>query len=206
MTPNCTARSLPSAVISVARAKRGVTLLEILIVFAIIGIMMGLLFPAIQAARKSSHITACDNNVRQIDLGLRMYVDVQRGYFPFPFHDDQPSGWALAILPFIEEIPLSERFAYDQPITSPQNLAAAAHRPDLFQCPVTVEIESTIPGVGVTNYLVVIDQTHRDRGFRNRNWQVKDAPEGSRYPWCTSPEKAPADGGYPAPHTTAFGF
>ena len=59
-------------------------------------------------------------------------------------------------------------------------------------------------GVGVCNYLVVIDQTHRDQGFRSRNWILKDAPEGSQYPWCTSPETP--NGGYPAPHTTAVWF
>ncbi|HEV3137275.1 MAG TPA: DUF1559 domain-containing protein, partial [Pirellulales bacterium] len=173
-------------------------------VFAIIGIMMGLLFPAIQAARKSSHVTACDNNVRQISLGLRQYVDVNRGFFPLPPVDGFPSGWALAVLPFIEEIPLSQRFAYDQPLTSGVNFAAAAHRPNVFLCPVTTEIESTLPGIGVSNYLVVVDQTHRTQGIRSRGWLVKDAPEGSRFPWCTSPETS--DGAYPAPHPTAFGF
>ena len=66
------------------RPRRGFTLVELLVVLAIIGILMGLLIPAIQYIRNSAMRTHCQSNLRQIGIAMDQYLDSKgvRGRFP----------------------------------------------------------------------------------------------------------------------------
>lgn len=85
--------------------RRAFTLVELLVVIAIIGILVSLLLPAVQYARESARRTRCQNNLRQMVLGLHHFAGSQ-GYFPSAYESTGTLpgwGWGSAILPFVEQ-------------------------------------------------------------------------------------------------------
>jgi hypothetical protein len=102
------------------QACRAVTLVEVLVLLGIIGLLMAILLPAVQAAREAARRSQCGNNLKQLSLGAQCHVDVHK-FFPaggwgwawagdpnYGFDQRQPGGWMYNILPFIEESALHD--------------------------------------------------------------------------------------------------
>jgi prepilin-type N-terminal cleavage/methylation domain-containing protein len=126
------------------------TLVELLVVIAIIGILIGLLLPAINAAREAGRRMQCKNNLRQDALACLNHLDTQ-GFYPGGgwgwnwvgdpnrgYGKGQPGGWTYNILPFMEFRALHDRGAGTGSGTAAQKAAATemTHTPiPNFLCP-----------------------------------------------------------------------
>src|SRR5262245_20807023 len=86
----------------VRRSRRGFTLIELLVVIAIIGILTGLMLPAVQNVREASNRTSCGNNLKQMGLALHNYHDAI-GRLPASRLGPQHATWFVQILPYVEQ-------------------------------------------------------------------------------------------------------
>src|SRR4051794_22911905 len=91
---------------SMAYRRLGFTLIELLVVIGVIGILLALLIPAVQMARESSRRAACENNLRQIGLGILHFESIH-GKFPpgkkWSGPSDDPASFAMAWSSFMLE-------------------------------------------------------------------------------------------------------
>jgi prepilin-type N-terminal cleavage/methylation domain-containing protein/prepilin-type processing-associated H-X9-DG protein len=93
------------------RRSAGFTLVELLVVITIIGILIALLLPAVQAAREAARRMQCSNNMKQIGLAIHLYAEKQTR-FPPPYLTAYGHGVFSFMLPYLEQQNLYNKFKY----------------------------------------------------------------------------------------------
>jgi prepilin-type N-terminal cleavage/methylation domain-containing protein len=98
------------------KARQAFTLVELLVVIAIIGVLVALLLPAVQAAREAARASQCENNLRQLGLGL---ANLEGTVSQYPA-TDPPGGFSpqARLLPYMEEANLQNLLDFKQPAFS----------------------------------------------------------------------------------------
>lgn len=116
---------------------RGFTLVELLVVISIVGVLVGLLLPAVQAARETARRIQCLNNLKNIGLAIHNFEDANR---VMPLGNQKLSGtmhaWSTLILPYLEQPAVFNQIDLKIPWDSPESNAQAALA-DLrvYRCP-----------------------------------------------------------------------
>jgi prepilin-type N-terminal cleavage/methylation domain-containing protein/prepilin-type processing-associated H-X9-DG protein len=126
-----------------SQRRRGFTLLEVLVVIAILSVLAALLLPAIQAAREAARRTQCRNNLRQMGLALHTYHE-SMSVFPMgyvsptqsaPLNTSPGWGWAALILPHLDQRPLYDSVNFSLPIELSENQTARTTAVGVYACP-----------------------------------------------------------------------
>jgi prepilin-type N-terminal cleavage/methylation domain-containing protein/prepilin-type processing-associated H-X9-DG protein len=153
------------------RSRRGVTLIELVVVLAIVGVLMALLVPAVQRVREAASRMACANNLKQFGLAMHCYHDT-RGYLPpgittWMNGEDAAHTAFTYMLPFLEQENVYRQLDLTKQWYQRPNYAAVAAELPLMYCPsnrtggsmdLTAEIYAwggaMPPRVGSTDYVL----------------------------------------------------
>lgn len=118
------------------------TLVELLVVIAIIGILIGMLLPAVQQVREAARRTACANNIRQIGLALMNYESARQELPPgwhtsdnTVFIEEPGWGWSAYLLPYIEQQNLYDQIDLSVAIDDPFHTDTIQKHIPLYLCP-----------------------------------------------------------------------
>jgi prepilin-type N-terminal cleavage/methylation domain-containing protein/prepilin-type processing-associated H-X9-DG protein len=125
--------------------KTAFTLVELLVVISIIGLLVSLLLPAVQAAREAARMTQCKNNLKQIALATDLFHSAQNFYPPARYQprpgDDkaydcggEETTWLVRIMPYLEASNLEQRWDYSVAYGDHDDFTRATTLP-VYCCP-----------------------------------------------------------------------
>ena len=147
------------------RNPSGFTLIELLVVVSVIGVLMGLILPAVQAAREAARRAECGSHLRQVGLAMGGYLDVYSTFPPVSPPSGRPPGSSIEytesyysplarVLPWFEQQSLYNAINFDYFPGRPQALWANSTAMDtkiaVFLCP--SDGEPQVEGFGRVNY------------------------------------------------------
>src|SRR5262245_5441486 len=157
-----------------AAPRRGFTLVELLVVLAIIGVLIGLLLPAVQQVRAAAQRAQCTSNLRQLALAVHHFHDTENR-FPYnqflgPYGggwDSQAWSWLARLLPYVEQGNLAREGGI--PHKTLRQSGVADRQVALFLCPSDAK-SSAGPRLDAGNlYGLPVGQTNY-KGVSGANW------------------------------------
>jgi prepilin-type N-terminal cleavage/methylation domain-containing protein/prepilin-type processing-associated H-X9-DG protein len=144
----------------ISKLKRAFSLVELLVVIAIIGILVGLLIPAVQSSREAARRRSCSNNLKQIGDALHGYEAANETFPPGSVLNPNSGGsgesWHGLLLPYLEQAELAEQFGNTanntevQVFLCPSGVAATRILPELA----SMSTYSGVAGAGRDGHVI----------------------------------------------------
>ena len=128
----------PRCRIANRRHRGGFTVLELLVTISIMGILMGLLLPAIGAARETARRVQCTSHLREVGIALHNHHDVQRALpagWTFDAESHSAYGWAVPLLPYLEQPALSDGIDTKVGVSDSTHQIARSTPLEIMLCP-----------------------------------------------------------------------
>ena len=165
-------------------ARKGLSLIEVIVVLAILAGLLALTLPAILFSREKAREVVCRNNLHNLNLAVAQFYEARRE-LPHPAPPGEVGGWVIDILPFIGHGSLRE--------TIPPGLKIEDTNPALWWpngrlvCPARAIQDANPAGtLSPAHYVLVAGQ---DR----KTYSLYDAPLALNVPWASSPEMDPGE-------------
>lgn len=189
---------------NVAIVGRGFTLLELLVVVAIVGVLAALFLPAIQTARESARRVKCAANLRQIGLAIHSYHDSQGSFPPgnitlsmglcmpagggtFGYPSESGINWTISLLPYVDHRELFESYHASDFNESALNARVRATPVSVYTCPSDLRpdlplVPASGPGGRFALALLYYPGSYRAVTGRSDGLQFLDSAEFTDYP------------------------
>jgi len=164
--------------------RRAVSVIELLVVIAIIAVLIGMLLPAVGAARRRAMETVCKNNLRQINLAVAQLVETQKR-LPAPGNSGVVGGWTIEVLPFLDQKNLRDRVTPGGPIWAAPDFLL--RQPRALTCPIRAAADPPDATAMDHAHYILVPVAGR------KSYNVFDAPLDVAVPWASGPEMAYAD-------------
>jgi prepilin-type N-terminal cleavage/methylation domain-containing protein len=132
------------------KRRRAFTLVEMLVVLALIGIVLGLLLPAVQAVREAANRTQCANNLHQIGIACLAY-ETDHKTLPPSHNINQGASWMVLILPYVEQDTLFKQWDMTRTYYEQPDQARLGQVPIYF-CPSRRSPHDVSPGSSAGDY------------------------------------------------------
>ncbi len=182
------------------RRRGAFTLIELLVVITIIGILIALMLPAVQAAREAARRAQCANNLKQIGLAVQQYhsalgsfppgnVLKAAGFCPGDANvqSDDGTNWAISILPYIEQKALYDSYDFGAYNESPPNRQVRETFIGMYACPSDSDTSSlAVPARGPASVsqgnIPYMPGSYRAMSGRSDGYRYLDSSELTSYP------------------------
>ena len=150
--------------------KRGFTLVELLVVIAIIGILIGMLLPAVQQVREAARRSACSNNMKQLGLAVHNFCAAFNEELPMLGQAGSGAHWSAFILPYMEQNAVYDAIVWGDDA----NWAFSSPRDAFITSTNGTERNTAACEVSISNYHCP-SSVHQDGilDTSNDNWVVK---------------------------------